>query len=103
MPKTTCQSSIKYKKALQITIIFLFYGVVSNHTLSTYITYEIQITTFSWKVGIIIVKLESGNLYEVVGGNLTVDFNGFYNCSVHYLKPQNNERGEPDLNDILEK
>ena len=45
-----------------------YYGVVTNHTLNTSSSFEIQINPFSLMRVIIIVNIESRKWYEVVGG-----------------------------------
>ena len=32
-----------------------------------------------------------------------MELNGFYNYAVHTIRPQNTERGEPELNNVREK
>ena len=34
---------------------------------------------------------------------LILDLNGFYNYSVHFLRPKNNKSGEPEINNIGDK
>ena len=48
-------------------------------------------------------KVESGDLYEVVGGKPTVNLNGFDKYAVHFLRLRNPERGKPELNKIWNK
>ena len=76
---TTFQSRINYKQPLQIPIMFLFSGVVTNQRLKTYYLYNIHVTPFYCKGGRIRVKVESVNVYGVVGVKSTVDLNIFYN------------------------
>ena len=57
MSNTNFQSRIINIKPLKVSIIFLFYGVITSHTLNTPYHYDIHSIYFSWKGGLIRVKL----------------------------------------------
>ena len=71
---------------------------------STHITLcEVSSTPFSWTGGLVRVKLQSSNIYEVEGGKPAVDFNEFENYPMCILIPSNIEAGEPEINMIDDK
>ena len=53
--------------------------------------------------GIVRVKLESGDWYEVAGRKLEIYLNWFENCAMHVLIPPNIETSDPELNMISNK
>ena len=57
MSNTNFQSRIINIKSLKVSIIFLFYCVITNHTLNTHYHYDIHSIKFSWKGGLIRVKI----------------------------------------------
>ena len=75
--------------SIKIPIIFLFSGVVINHTLNTSCPYEIHTNPFYWTGGLIIFNVETGDWYEVEGEKPTVYLNIFDNYALNVLRTGN--------------
>ena len=85
---------------MYIKILYLFFGVIINHTLSTSYTVNIYSTTLPWTKGIGKVKVESGDGQDMAGGNPALYFNAFLKYSII---PTNIETIQAELNIFAEE
>ena len=78
-------------------------GVVIDSTFNTSHTYEVCSTPFYLTEGLVRVKVESGDWYEVVGGKPTVDFNSFEKYYTYVIRPPNIVTVKPEINMVADK